>query len=84
MPWRINRPFRPRGLRAMLSECPDRVSVWAFCPTIFTLSRSLSFASVGRRDHLRALAQRIEVADREVHIIGSKGNLLHALTAMQA
>ena len=34
-----------------------------------------------RRDHLRALAQRVEVADREVHIIGSKSNLLQTLTA---
>ena len=34
-----------------------------------------------RRDHLRALAQRVEVADREVRIIGSKSNLLQALTA---
>ncbi len=29
-----------------------------------------------RRDHLRALAQRVEVADREVRIIGSKSDLL--------
>jgi site-specific DNA recombinase len=34
-----------------------------------------------RRDHLRALAQRVEVADREVRIIGSKSNLLQSLTA---
>ena len=34
-----------------------------------------------RRDHLRALAQRVEVADREVRIIGSKGKLLQTLTA---
>jgi len=34
-----------------------------------------------RRDHLRALAQRVEVADCEVRIIGSKSNLLQALTA---
>jgi len=34
-----------------------------------------------RRDHLRALAQRVEVADREVRIIGSKTNLLQTLTA---
>ena len=34
-----------------------------------------------RRDHLRALAQRVEVADREVRIVGSKSNLLQALTA---
>ena len=34
-----------------------------------------------RRDHLRALAQRIEVADTEVHIMGSKPELLRALVA---
>jgi site-specific DNA recombinase len=34
-----------------------------------------------RRDHLRALAQRVEVADREVRIIGSKNDLLQTLTA---
>ena len=34
-----------------------------------------------RRDHLRALAQRVEVADGEVRIIGSKSNLLHTLAA---
>jgi hypothetical protein len=34
-----------------------------------------------RRDHLRALARRVEVADKEVRIIGSKGNLLQTLAA---
>jgi len=34
-----------------------------------------------RRDHLRALAQRVEVANQEVRIIGSKTELFHALTA---
>jgi site-specific DNA recombinase len=34
-----------------------------------------------RRDHLRALAQRVEVYDGEVRIIGSKSRLLHILTA---
>jgi hypothetical protein len=34
-----------------------------------------------RRDHLRALAQRVEVADREVRIIGSKSTLLQTLAA---
>jgi site-specific DNA recombinase len=33
------------------------------------------------RDHLRALAQRVEVADREVRIIGSRSNLLQTLAA---
>ena len=34
-----------------------------------------------RRDHLRALAQRVEVGDGEVRIMGSKGDLLRTLAA---
>jgi site-specific DNA recombinase len=34
-----------------------------------------------RRGHLRALAQRIEVADKEVRIMGSKPELLRTLVA---
>lgn len=34
-----------------------------------------------RRDHLRALAERVEVADKEVRIMGSKHDLLRTLTA---
>lgn len=34
---------------------------------------------VYRREHLRALAQRVEVADHEVRIMGSKGDLLRTL-----
>ncbi|GAB1717648.1 MAG: Recombinase [Nitrobacter sp.] len=34
-----------------------------------------------RRDHLRALAQRVEVADTEVRIMGSKPELLRTLVA---
>jgi site-specific DNA recombinase len=34
-----------------------------------------------RRDHLGALAQRVEVADTEVRIMGSKSNLLGTLVA---
>ena len=34
-----------------------------------------------RRDHLRALAQRVEVADTEVRIMGSKSKLLRTLAA---
>jgi hypothetical protein len=33
-----------------------------------------------RRDHLRALAQRLEVADGEVRIMGSKSRLPQVLT----
>jgi site-specific DNA recombinase len=35
-----------------------------------------------RSDHLRALAQRVEVADREVRIMGSKSDLLRTLAAI--
>lgn len=35
-----------------------------------------------RRDHLRALAQRVEVADHEARIMGSKGNLLRTLATV--
>jgi hypothetical protein len=35
-----------------------------------------------RRDHLRALAQRVEVANRELRIMGSKSNLLTTLAAI--
>lgn len=34
-----------------------------------------------RRDHLRALARRVEVADTEVRIMGSKSELLRTLVA---
>ncbi len=34
-----------------------------------------------RRDHLRALAQRVEVSDGEVRIMGSKSDLLRTLAA---
>ncbi|HEX9215746.1 MAG TPA: hypothetical protein VF864_02100, partial [Gemmatimonadales bacterium] len=34
-----------------------------------------------RRDHLRALAQRVEVDAKEVRIMGSKGALLRTLVA---
>ena len=34
-----------------------------------------------RRDHLRALAQRVEAADGEVRIMGSKGDLRRTLAA---
>lgn len=34
------------------------------------------------RVHLRLLAQRVEVADKEVRITGSKSNLLRTLAAI--
>ena len=37
-----------------------------------------------RRDHLRLLAQRVEVADKEVRIMGSKSDLLRTLVALSS
>ena len=37
-----------------------------------------------RRDHLRALAQPVEVADADLRIIGSKNDLLRTLAAHRA
>jgi hypothetical protein len=37
-----------------------------------------------RRDHLRLLAQRVEVADKEVRITGFKSNLLRTLVAISS
>ena len=37
-----------------------------------------------RRDHLRTLAQHVEAADKEVHIMGPKGDLLRILAAAWA
>jgi site-specific DNA recombinase len=34
-----------------------------------------------RRDHLRALAQRVEVDEKEVRITGSRSELLRTLVA---
>lgn len=47
-----------------------------------TARRRIRLESGGyRRDHLRALAQRVEVDREEVRIMGSKSNLLRVLTA---
>lgn len=37
-----------------------------------------------RRDHLRAFAQRVEVGDGHVRIMGSKGELLRTLTSVSS
>ena len=46
-----------------------------------TARERIRLGSGYRRDHLRALAQRVEVADGEVRIMGSKSNLLRTLAA---
>ena len=49
------------------------------------MAQSVAPARIGsfgyRREHLRGLAQRVEVADKEVRIIGSKGDPLRTLAA---
>jgi hypothetical protein len=55
--------------------------LWWDVPTTRSTARERISIGGYRRDHLRALAQRVEVADREVRIIGSKSNLLQTLTA---
>ena len=57
------------------------------CSGRTTVRRPLTDAAVSNRrernrDHLRALAQRVEVADREVRIMGSKSDLLRTLAAI--
>ncbi len=59
------------------SITPDMV-----CKFASTARERMRIAGGGcRRDHLRALAQRVEVADHEVRIMGSKGDLLRTLTS---
>ena len=56
---------------------PDMVKTFAD-----TARKRIRLANGGyRRDHLRALAQRVEVADKEVRIMGSKSELLRTLVA---
>ncbi|MGV6874588.1 recombinase family protein [Pseudochelatococcus sp. B33] len=58
--------FTPQMLRKFAATARDRIRL-----------ESGSY----RRDHLRALAQRVEVADGEVRIMGSKSRLLQTLVA---
>ena len=61
---------------SMSASSPRTASSWSRSP------RRSAIAGGGyRRDHLRALAQRVEVADGEVRIMGSKGGLLRTLAA---
>ena len=60
------------------SVTPDRVRIFAD-----TARQRMRLDGGGyRRDHLRALAQRVEVADKEVRIMGSKSELLRTLVAV--
>jgi site-specific DNA recombinase len=44
----------------------------------------IAASAVYRRDHLRALAQRVEVDAKEIRIMGSKSQLLRTLVAAES
>ena len=51
--------------------------------TTLLLHSSMTIGGGGyRRDHLRVLALRVQVAEREVRIMGSKSSLLKSLTGI--
>jgi site-specific DNA recombinase len=71
---RIRMTLDGSGDRAVTPEMIDALSE--------TARRSLRIEGGGyRRDHLRAFAQRVEVADDEVRIMGRKSDLLQTLVA---
>ena len=71
---RIRMTLDGSGDRAVTPDMIDALSE--------TARRSLRIEGGGyRRDHLRALAQRVEVADDEVRIMGRKSDLLQTLVA---
>jgi hypothetical protein len=72
--WRGNQPIHLPALQAIT---PARVRKYAE-----TARQRIRIEGGGyRRDHLRALAQRVEAADGEVRIMGAKGDLLRTLAA---
>lgn len=88
-----SRKFGPGRLATSIShtcECATRWKPHRTC--VFSPAWRAAFARSARerlrlgndgyrRDHLRALAQRVEVADDEVRIMGSKSELLRTLVA---
>ena len=71
---RIRMTLDGSGDRAVTPDMIDALSE--------TARRSLRIEGGGyRRDHLRAFAQRVEVADDEVRIMGRKSDLLQTLVA---
>jgi site-specific DNA recombinase len=68
---------------AMLESSGQRAITPAMVQTFARTARERIRIGGGgyRRDHLRALAQRVEVADKEVRIMGSKNDLLRTLAA---
>ena len=74
---------RPRPRRIRFGIPPDDLLDYAVPPERRAGRPSKRDEGGGyRRDHLRALAQGVEVADREVRIMGSKSDLLRTLAAI--
>jgi hypothetical protein len=69
--------------RATLENSGSQALTPAALRTFATAARRRLRAENGgyRRDHLRAVAQRVEVGDSRVRIVGSKLRLLHVLTS---
>ncbi len=69
--------------RAMLASVGHQAITPAMVKAFAATARERMRVGGGyRRDHLRALAQRVEVADGEVRIMGSRSDLLRTLTAV--
>lgn len=75
-----------RRIEAMLENAGDKaITPEAIRKLAASAREKMRLAGGGyRRDHLRALAQRVEVGEREVHISGSKTELLRVLTSTDA
>ena len=69
---------------ALLDSATNRSITPAMLETFAQTARQRMRLDRGgyRRDHLRALAQRVEVAEGKVRIIGSKGSLLQTLATI--
>ena len=69
---------------ALLDSATNRSITPAMLATFTSTARQRMRLDGGgyRRDHLRALAQRVEVAEGEVRIMGSKSSLLQTLAAI--
>ena len=70
-------------VQAMLDSSGNQAITPAMIETFSSAARNgLRLEGGGyRRDHLRAFAQRVEVADNEVRIMGAKSELLRTLVA---
>jgi site-specific DNA recombinase len=65
------------------SAAQQPITTTVLCKFAATARKRMRIEGGGyRRDHLRALAQRVDVADHEVRIMGSKSDLLRTLAAI--